>query len=149
MKWVTWQNVGVDRMGCAWLIRKFVDADAKFLFAPEGTTAAALPKGAEPFDIPGVKLSHHGGHCSFQAVLHEYKLRDPVLERVGRIIDEADTVQEAMLEPAAPGLDLICHGLRRTSSDDHVALERGALVYDALYAALQSELNDRERATVA
>jgi hypothetical protein len=137
MKWVTWRNVGIDRMGCAWLIRKRVDSKARFLFIPEGHEP--LPKGAEPFDIPGVRLSHHGGHCSFHALLREYKLKDPILARIARIIDEADTVQDASLEPAAAGLDLICRGLRLTSPDDAAALGRGALVYDALYAQLKSE----------
>jgi hypothetical protein len=136
MKWVTWVNVGVDRIGCAWLIRRFVDPDADFVFVPVG---AQLPADAEPFDVPGARLSHHGGHCTFHAVLERYALTDPVLRRIARIIDEADTVQEAMLEPAAPGLDLICRGIRRTSPDDATALERGALVYDALYAELKEE----------
>jgi hypothetical protein len=138
MKWITWENVGVDRMGCAWLIRKHIDPQAKFLFVPAGTRA--IPEGAEPFDIPGVRLSHHHGHCSFHAILREYKLDDPVLHRLARIIDEADTVQEVKVEPIAPGLDQICEGLRMTSPDDLTALARGALVYDALYARLAAEM---------
>jgi hypothetical protein len=139
MKWATWQNVGVDRIGCAWLIRKFIDPKAKFHFIPQGTTA--VPKGAEPFDIPGVRLSHHRGHCSFHAFLREYKLTDPVLHRIARIVDEADTVQEVGIEPVAAGLDLICEGIRLVSSDDATALDRGATVYDALYAKLAVEMN--------
>lgn len=134
MKWVTWQNVGVDRMACAWLIRKFIDPKAQFYFIPPAQKE--LPGGAEPFDIPGVKLSHHHGHCSFQAFLREYKLDDPVLQRIGRIIDEADTVQDVNIEPVAPGLDLLCEGLRLISADDEIALQHGALIYDALYAKL-------------
>jgi hypothetical protein len=137
MKWVTWQNIGVDRMACGWLIHKKIDPKAEFLFIPAGQSE--LPKGATPFDIPGVKLSHHKGHCSFHTFLVEYKLDDPILRRIARIVDEADTVQEASLEPAAAGLDLLCRGIRRTSADDHQALERGALLYDALYAELASE----------
>lgn len=137
MKWVTWENVGVDRMACAWLIRKSIDPKAKFLFIPKGQTE--LPKGAEPFDIPGVRISHHHGHCSFHTLLGEYKLNDPVLKRIARIIDEADTVQEVCVESAAVGLDLICEGIRRTSPSDDVALERGAMIYDALYAQLAAE----------
>ena len=133
MKWVTWKNVGIDRMGCAWLIRRFIDAKAKFVFVHRDAT---LPEGAEPFDIPGVRLSHHGGHCSFFTMLREYKLDDPTLAKIARIIDEADTVQEVNIEPAAAGLDLICSGLRRTSPDDAVAIEKGAVVYEALYAQL-------------
>ncbi|MGE5609772.1 MAG: chromate resistance protein ChrB domain-containing protein [Bacillota bacterium] len=137
MKWVTWQNVGVDRMACAWLIRRHVDKKAEFLFIPEGQQTA--PEGAEPFDLPGVRLSHHKGHCSFHAIVREYKLKDPVLDHIARIVDEADIVQEVALEPAAQGLDLICRGIRRSSPDDQTALERGAMIYDALYAELSAE----------
>ncbi len=137
MKWVTWEHVGIDRMGCAWLIRRSIDPDAEFVFVPVGQTP--LPADAEPFDIPGARLSHHGGHCTFYTLLRTYALHDPVLERIARIIDEADTTQEVLVEPAAPGLDLLCRGLRRISPDDRVALERGALLYEALYAQLAEE----------
>jgi len=133
MKWVTWENVGVDRIGCAWLIRKFIDPKAKFHFIPRGSE---IPAGYEPFDIPGVKYSHHGGHCSFHAFLREHQFDDPILQRIARIIDEADTVQEVKLEPAATGLDLICEGMRLISPDDQSAIEQGKLIYDALYARL-------------
>src|SRR5215467_9424230 len=125
MKWVTWEQVAVDRMGCAWLIHRFVDAQAEFLFVPMGQLS--LPEEAEPFDIPGVRLSHHGGRCTFATMLRAYHLSDPVLQRIARIIDEADTVQDVALEPAAPGLDLLCRGLRLVSPSDQAALERGAL----------------------
>jgi len=139
MKWVTWERVGVDRMACAWLIHRHVDPAAEFEFVPEGQLPRATE--AEPFDIPGARLSHHGGHCSFHALLREYQLaRDPILRRIARIVDEADTVQDVTLEPAAPGLDLICRGIRLASPDDWTALQRGALIYDALYAQLASEM---------
>ena len=137
MKWVTWEQVAVDRMACAWLIRRFIDAEAQFLFVPAGSRP--LPAGAEPFDIPGVRLSHHRGHCTFHTMLREYDLKDPVLHRIARIVDEADVVQEVAVEPVAPGLDLLCRGLRAISPDDQVALDRGALLYDALYAELARE----------
>jgi hypothetical protein len=137
MRWVTWQEVAVDRMACAWLIRRFIDAEATFLFVPAGTRP--LPVGAEPFDIPGVRLSHHRGHCTFHTMLREYDLKDPVLQRIARIIDEADVVQEVNVEPVAPGLDLICRGIRQISADDLTAIERGALVYEALYAQVAQE----------
>ena len=137
MKWVTWENVGVDRMACAWFIRRHVDPKAAFIFIPEGS--AAIPRGAEPFDIPGVRFSHHRGHCSFHALLRHHKSKDPVLARIARIVDEADTVQDAALEPIAAGLDRICHGIRLTSPDDATALDRGAMIYDALYAELFCE----------
>jgi hypothetical protein len=137
MKWVTWTGVGIDRMACAWLIRRRIDPDAQFLFIPEGS--AAVSDNATPFDIPGAPFSHHQGRCSFAAFLSAYDMSDPILARIARIVDEADTVQEVELEPAAAGVDLICHGLRRISPDDHAAVELGLTLYDALYAQLESE----------
>ena len=139
MKWITWEQIGVDRMACGWLIRKHIDPDAEFTFI--SMYQKALPESGEPFDIPGVRLSHHQGHCTFHTMLLEYHLTDPVLQRIARIVDEADVVQEATVEAAAPGLDLICRGIRRTSPNDDVAMERGSLIYDALYAELASEAN--------
>ena len=141
MKWVTWEIVGVDRIGCAWLIRRDIDPQAEFLFIPAGCPILA---DAEPFDIPGVKYSHYGGHCSFHALVEQHQLQDPVLHRIARIIDEADTIQAAHVEPAAQGLDLICEGLRLISSDDTTAIERGQMVYDALYARLGLEMEKQQ-----
>jgi hypothetical protein len=135
MKWVTWENVGVDRMACAWLIRRFIDPNPEFLFVPAGHSP--LPSEAEAFDIPGVRLSHHRGHCTFHTMLRAYALTDATLQHIARIVDEADVLQEVALEPVAPGLDVICRGLRQISPDDQVTLERGALIYDALYAQLK------------
>ncbi|SRR6266508_3567861 len=136
MKWVTWENIGVDRMACIWLIRRWIDPKAEFIFVPAGMKP--LPAGAEPFDIPGTRYSHHRGHCTFHTLLKEQRLKDPILARIARMVDEADIVQEIMVEPAAAGLDLICRGLRRTSTNDMEALERGYLVYEALYAELSA-----------
>src|SRR5947209_6655577 len=85
MKWVTWMGIGIERMACAWLIRRRIDPDAQFFFIPEGS--AAVPTDATPFDIPGVPFSHHQGRCSFAAFLAAYKLDDPVLARLARIVD--------------------------------------------------------------
>jgi hypothetical protein len=134
MKWVTWKNIGVDRMACAWLIRRHIDSQAEFSFVPMGEKP--LPENAEPFDIPGARHSHHGGHCTFYALLKEHKLNDPILTRIAQMVDEADEIQEVTIEPAALGLDLICRGLRQISKDDFEAMERGNLIYDALYAEL-------------
>jgi hypothetical protein len=139
MEWVTWENVVVDRMACAWLIRRTIDPEADFLFIPAGQKP--LPEGAEPFDIPGVRLSHRRGRSTFSTIVREYDLNDPILQRIARIVDEADVVQEAAVEPAAPGLDLICRGLRRISPDDLTALARGGLIYEALYAELAADHN--------
>ena len=100
---------------------------------------AQLPEGAEPFDIPGVRFSHHRGHCTFHSLIKEHRLKDPVLVRLAAIVDEADVIQEAAVEPAAPGLDLVCRALRRTSKDDKEAVERAVLLYDALYSELGAE----------
>ncbi len=134
MKWVTWEHIMVDRMACAWLIQRQIDPQAEFIFIPPGSRA--IPEDAEPFDIPGTKLSHHRGHCSFYALLKEYQIKDPVLQQIARIVDEADVVQEVSLEPAAPGLDLICRGIRRNCSDDYEAIKIGSVIYDAIYAEL-------------
>jgi hypothetical protein len=136
MRWVTWKDVGVDRMACAWLIRTRIDPQAEFTFIPAGTSP--LPEGMEPFDIPGVRFSHHRGHCSFYALLKEHQIKDPILQHIARIVDEADVVQEVALEPAAPGLDLVCRGLSRTSRDDNEAIDWGCRLYDALFAELSA-----------
>jgi hypothetical protein len=134
MKWVTWENIGVDRMACAWLIRRWIDPEAEFLFIPLGEKL--IPEDVEPFDVPGARYSHHEGHCTFYILLKEHKIENPVLARIARMVDEADVVQEVMIEPAALGLDLICRGLRRISQDDFEAMEHGQLIYEALYAEL-------------
>lgn len=137
MKWVTWENIGVDRMACIWLIRRWLDHEAEFLFIP--MHGGSLPAQSEPFDIPGARYSHHDGHCTFYALLKESKRNDPILSRIAQMVDEADESQEFTVEPVAQGLDFICRGLRRISKDDFEALERGCLVYDAIYAQLKSE----------
>lgn len=107
-------------------------------FVPVGQKP--FPEGAEPFDIPGVRLTHRRGHCTFHTMLREFEIKDPILERIARIVDEADTVQELFLEPVAPGLDFICEDIRLTSPDDLTALERGHLIFEALYSKFESEL---------
>ena len=134
MKWVTWETIGVDRMACFWLIRRWLDPKAEFSFISYGDKSS--PEDGEPFDIPGTRYSHHGNHCTFHTLLKEYDVKDPILLQIASIIDEADLVQEINVEPIAPGLDLLCRGLRRISSSDHEALGRGILLYDALYAEL-------------
>ena len=135
MKWVTWKNIGVDRMASAWLIRRWIDPKAEFFFIPAGDKPD--PKEGELFDIPGARYSHHGGHCTFYTLLKQHKINDPVLSRIAQMVDEADEIQEVTVEPAALGLDLICRGLRQISKDDFEAMERGNLIYDALYAQLR------------
>ena len=135
MKWVTWEHIGVDRMACIWLINRWIDPEAEFMFIPNGEKL--FPEQGEPFDIPGERYSHHGGHCTFYSLLKENSITDPILTRVAQIVDEADETQEISIEPAAFGLDLICRGLRQISRDDFEAIERGNLIYNALYAQLK------------
>ena len=137
MKWITWQNIGVDRMACIWLIRRWIDRNAEFRFIPIGETPPA--KDGEPFDIPGQRYSHHAGHCSFHALLKGNKLEDPILTRIAQMVDEVDEIHEVIVEPAAVGLDWICRGIRQISEDDFQAMERGCLIYDALNAQLRSD----------
>lgn len=137
MKWVTWQNIGVDRMACIWLIQRWIDPDAEFNFIPVGTRPTA--EDGEPFDIPGQRLSHHAGHCTFHIMLEKNKINDPILTHIARMVDDADEIQEVTVEPAAAGLDLICRGLRQISKDDIEAMDHGRLIYDALYAQLKSD----------
>jgi len=137
MKWVTWEQIGVDRMGCAWLILRFIDPQAEFVFKASGSSP--LPEGCEPFDIPGVRLSHRGGHSTFHTILNEYHLDDPLLHQIANIIDEADVAQDVTLESVAEGLDFVCRGMRLISENDQIAVERGQLIYNAVYAQLKSE----------
>lgn len=138
MKWVTWENIGVDRMGSGWLIHHFIDSQAEFKFIAVGSKPSSDE--GEPFDIPGVRLSHRGGHCTFHTIVTEYKLKDPLLLQIASMIDEADIAQEVSIEPVAHGLDFICRGIRLVSADDQIAMERGRLIYDALYAQLGAEV---------
>jgi hypothetical protein len=137
MKWVTWENIGVDRMACAWLILRWIDPNAEFLFIPMGEKSSFGD--AEPFDIPGVRLSHWGGHSTFHTFLMEYHLEDPLLQRIANIVDEADVTQDVTLESIADGLDFICRGMRLISDNDQMAVERGQLIYEALYAELSRD----------
>jgi hypothetical protein len=141
MNWVTWENVGVDRIGCAWLIQRCIDQQARFHFVPEGEAINANL--GQAFDIPGARFSHRQGHASFQTLLEEYDINDPVMHRIARIINEADTVQEMTLEPLAAGLDAISRGLRLSSHSDTEAIERGRILFEALYAVIAADIQER------
>jgi hypothetical protein len=119
----------VDRAACAWLLRRFVDPDAEFLFVED---SADVPDGVTPFDMRGAELSHHGGDCSFETMLHHFELDDPVLWDMARIVHEADVADERFESPEAPGLDVICRGLSMVVSDDEV-LAVSAVIFDGIY----------------
>lgn len=131
-RWVTRERPKIDRIACPWLIRRFIDADAQFLYVP----AAQVKETAEaiPFDVPGAEFGHHGERCSFDAFIEQFNLRDAALDRLARIVRAADT-HRLDLAPEAAGLLAISTGLGKTIADDHALLEHGMAVYDALYAA--------------
>ena len=134
MKWVTRSHVHVDRVACPWLIRRFVDSQAEFLFVPRNLVAeVAEREGAIPFDAPGVELGHHDGKCSFEAIIGKYGLSDPALLRLARIVHAADT-NEMENEPLACGLEAIAVGYGLRFPDDGENLARQFELYDALYA---------------
>ena len=137
MKWITWENVGVDRMACAWLIRKKVDPDAEFLFIKRGSDTKELE--GIPFDIPGAHLSHKRGRCTFCTILKEYEIADKTLDHICAIVDAADAVSDLLPPPESAGLDLICRGLTKVLHDDLKALAIGAMIFDAIYAQLTDQ----------
>jgi hypothetical protein len=137
MKWITRARPKVDRVACPWLIKRFVDPQAEFLYAPpDKVLEIAQREGAVPFDVANVELSHNGPECSFDAILKKYKLSDQALQRLTLIVRGADTVAR-QLTPESPGLEAIAEGFRLVFSDDHELLERELSVYDALYAYCQ------------
>ena len=134
MKWVTRSHVHVDRVACPWLIRRFVDSEAEFLFVPKSEvekTAKAV--GAVPFDAPGAELGHRGEKCSFDAVIEKYGLKDKALLRMAQIVRAADT-DRLDAEPLAAGLEAIATGFSVRFPDDAENLKQQFEVYDAFYA---------------
>jgi len=135
MRWVTRSHVHVDRVACPWLIRRFVDSQAEFVFVARSRVAeVAKEQSAIPFDVPGVELGHHDGKCSFEAILTKYGLSDPALQRLGRIVHSADIAADLRKDEIAPGLEAIATGFSLLIPDDLANLEAQFLVYDALYA---------------
>jgi hypothetical protein len=143
MKWITRERVKVDRVACPWLIRKFVDPAAEFLFVPaDQVHAIAEREGAIPYDVAGVELGHHGQECSFEAILKKYDLMDnnPALALMGKIVNAADTDNTLWNRPEGPGLEAIAEGFRHLGfRDDHEINRAQWIVYDALYAYCQQE----------
>lgn len=140
MKWITREHVKVDRVACPWLIKKFVDPQAEFLFVPTNQVMAQAEKlGAIPYDVQGVELGHHGPECSFEAILKKYKLtNDPALVLLGRIVNGADTDNALYHQPEGAGLNAIAEGFRHLGfADDHALNAAEWIVYDALYAYCQ------------
>ena len=140
MKWITREKVKVDRVACPWLIKKFVDPQAEFLFVPaENVMEVAAGEGAIPFDVQGVELGHHGKECSFDALVKKYQLdRDPAIVLLAKIVNGADTDNTLWNQPEAAGLSAIAEGFRHLGyKDDHEINAAEWIVYDALYAYCQ------------
>ncbi|MRR52645.1 MAG: chromate resistance protein [Rhodocyclaceae bacterium] len=135
MKWITRAHVHVDRVACPWLIKRFIDSQAEFLFtARSEVERIAKIEGAIPFDVPGVELGHVDGRCSFESILLKYQLKDPALARLAKIVHAADVEADIDLDPLARGLEAIATGFGLRYPDDETNLEIQFEVYDALYA---------------
>lgn len=140
MKWITREKVKVDRVACPWLIKKFIDPQAEFLFVPaDKVREIAASQGATPFDIPNVELGHHGKECSFDAILKKYTLdKDPALALLARIVNGADTDNSLWQQPESAGLNALAEGFRHLGFKNDMEQNQAEwIVYDALYAYCQ------------
>ena len=133
MKWVTRLYVHVDRTACPWLITRFVDPKAEFLFVPvEKIEETVKKEKAIPYDTPGVELGHHGDKCSFDAIVEKYKIKDPAVLELAKIVRAADT-DAVEAAPEAAGLEAVMTGFGIVSKDDHETVAKASPVYDAFY----------------
>ena len=142
MKWVTRERAKVDRVACPWLIKKFVDKEAEFLYVPsDQVEEVAKREGAIPFDTKGAELGHHGDKVSFEAIVEKYQLTDPALQLLAQIVNGVDGRPETYGRPEGPGLNAIAEGFRHLGfKDDHAMLAAESIVYDALYAFCQTQV---------
>jgi hypothetical protein len=135
MLWITRSHVHVDRVACPWLITRFIDSDAEFLFVPKNQIdQVSRDSDGIPFDAPGVELGHHEGRCSFESILLKYELKDAALLRLAKIVHAADVAEDMDSDPMAPGLEAIASGYSLRFPDDQENLAHQFDVYDALYA---------------
>ncbi len=141
MRWITRENVKVDRVACPWLIKRFVDHDAEFMFVPEDELlVAAKHENATPFDagrFTEVTLNHRGDRCTFEAILEDFHLSDPALQRLGRIVRAADVKGQESMAPEGLGLRAMAQGFAALGLSDDERLRRQFPMYDALYAYAQ------------
>ena len=141
MKWITRSHVHVDRVACPWLILRFIDNEAEFLFVPKSQMDKVVEEtGATPFDAPGVELGHHEGRCSFESILLKYELKDPGLLRMAKIVHAADVEADIDTDPIARGLEAIASGFSLRYPDDEANLANQFEVYNALYAWCRLEV---------
>ena len=146
MKWVTRKNANVDRVACPWLIRRFVDKEAEFLYVPtEDVARVAEREGAIPYDVKDVELGHVDGRCSFESIMLKYQLTDPALQRLARIVHGADVSADINIVPESAGLRAIAQGFALAHGDnDRAKIRLETPMYDALYTWCQEQVN-RER----
>ena len=142
MKWVTREHVKVDRVACPWLIRKFIDPKAEFIFVPaEKVLEFAEREGATPFDAPGVELGHHSGKCSFESIVSKYKIQDQAIQMLAEIVHGADVKDDLSHRPESAGLKALAEGFGLMGlKNDHEILSQEFVVYDSLYAYCQREV---------
>ena len=144
MKWITRSHVHVDRVACPWLITKFIDPQAEFLFVPKVQVVdVARREGGKSFDCPGADYTHREGKCSFEVLIEEYRLQDPALQILARVVHGPDIAADVGITPEAAGLQAIAHGFAAICADDHRKLELELPVYDALYAWCQARVEGR------
>lgn len=140
MKWITREGAKTDRVACPWLIRKFIDPQAEFLFVPKNDVVeVARREGGKSFDCPGADYTHREGKCSFEVLVDAYHLNDPALGLLARIVHGADVAADVGIVPEAAGLQAVAHGFAVTCRDDHQKLQLEFPVYDALYAWCQAK----------
>ena len=143
MRWITRARPKTDRIGCPWLLRRFIDHDAEIVFLPpnEVLSAADQDADARSFDAPGADYTHRADRCTFEVLIEDFELGgDPALQRLARIVHAADISDDLGTDPLGPGLLAIGEGGLDVESDDQRLLERGSFVYDALYAWCQREV---------
>lgn len=143
MKWVTRKNANVDRIACPWLIGKFVDADAEFLFVPaDEVSSVAERESALPYDVQDVELGHLDGRCSFESIIVKYQINDPALDLLAKIVHGADVSGDRDIVPEAAGLHAIANGFALVhGEEDHEKIRLEAPMYDALYAWCQRQVD--------
>ncbi len=140
MKWVTREAAKTDRVACPWLIKKFIDPQAEFLFVPKDQVLeVARREAGKSFDCPGADYTHRDGKCSFEVLIEEYRIQDPVLQVLASIVHGADISADVGIVPEAAGLQAIAHGFAAICPDDHRKLDLESPVYDALYAWCQAQ----------
>jgi hypothetical protein len=137
VRWATRPGCHVDRIACAWLLRRFVDPEATFVFAAD---PANVPPDATPFDMRGVELGHRDGGCSFETMLVHFDLHDPTLWEIARLVHEADIGDDRYLEPSAPGLDELCRAVSDHLGDDDATIAHLSVLFDALYDSRRRRL---------